>query len=135
MSQPAHLAAWQSERREQKRDAVKRAIRALDARGVALNFAVVADEAGVDRSWLYSQGDLALEIRRLRDQTSGPLVPRPERERGSEASLRGRLAAAQTTLAGARQENNELRHQIRALSDELARIRGQQWEDLSGGAG
>lgn len=128
MSQPAHLAAWQAERREKKRDAVTKAIRTLDQRGVAINFAVVADEAGVDRSWLYSQQDLARQIARLRVETNGPLLPRPQRERASDESLRSRLAAAQQALTRARAENSELRSQIRALSEELARTRGQQWE-------
>jgi len=128
MSQPAHLAAWQAERREQKRGAVKEAIRRLDARGVAINFAVVADEAAVDRSWLYSQQDLALEIGRLREQTNGPLRLRPQHERASDASLRTRLAAAQQALGGAREENSQLRSQLQDLRDELSRVRGAVWE-------
>ncbi len=128
MNQPAHLAAWQAERREQKRGAVKQAIRRLDARGVAINFAVVADEAGVDRSWLYSQQDLALEIGRLREQTNGPLRPRPQNERASDPSLRARLATALQALNGARDENRELRSQIQDLRGELSRVRGERWE-------
>lgn len=128
MGQPAHLAAWQADRREQKRDAVRQAIGRLDTRGMAINFAVVADEAGVDRSWLYSQTDLAVEIRRLRDQTSGPLVPRPQRERASDASLRSRLGAAHQALSHARDENSELHRQIRDLREELSRLRGERWE-------
>lgn len=128
MSQPAQLAAWQVERREQKRDAIRDPIRRLDARGVRINFAVVASEAGVDRSWLYSQDDLALEIRRLRDQISGPLVPRRQNERASERSLRARLAAAQQTVGDARKENAELRAKISDLRQELSHLRGEQWE-------
>jgi len=128
MGQPVHLAAWQSERREQKRYAIREAICRLDTRGTAINFAVVADEAGVDRSWLYSQSDLADEIRRLRDQTSGPLVPRPQTERASNESLRARLAAAHQALSQARDENRDLRSEICALREELARLHGERWE-------
>lgn len=128
MGQPAHLAAWQAARREQKRDAVRQAIVRLDRRGVTINFGVVAEEAGVDRSWVYSQTDLAVEIRRLRDQTSGPLVPRPRTERASDASLRARLAAAHQALGEARAENSELRSQIRELRADLDRLHGQRWE-------
>jgi hypothetical protein len=113
ISQPAHLAAWQAEPREQKRDAVREAIRRLDTRGAAINFAVVADEARVDRSWLYSQLQLAVELRRLRDQTSGPLGPRPQAERASHNSLRARLAAAHQAPSQARDENRELRRRSR----------------------
>ena len=128
MGQPAHLAAWQAERRDQKRDAIRQAIRTLDTRGAAINFAVVAEEARVDRSWLYSQTDLAVEIRRLRDQTSGPLVPRPQAERASDESLRARLAAAHQALSQARDENRDLRADIRELREELARLHGERWE-------
>lgn len=128
MTQPAHLTAWQTERREHKRDAVRQAIARLDRRGVAINFAVVAEAAGVDRSWLYSQSDVANEIRRLREQTSGPLAPRPQAERASDSSLRARLAAAHEALSQARNETSELRSQIRDLREELSRLRGERWE-------
>lgn len=128
MAQPAHLAAWQAERREQKRDAIRQAIRRLDTRGVAINFAIVAVVARVDRSWLFCQTDLAVEIRRLRDQTSGPLVPRPQAERASDESLRARLAAAHQALSQARDENRDLRSDIRKLREELARLHGERWE-------
>jgi len=45
----------------------------LDARGVAINFSIVADEAGVDQSWLYSQPDVALE--HTRAAGGGPNLP------------------------------------------------------------
>ncbi|MCA1699591.1 MAG: DUF6262 family protein [Actinobacteria bacterium] len=128
MSQPAQLAAWQTERRQRKREAVRHAIRRLDARGVAINFSIVAAEAGVDRSWLYSQQDLALEIRCLRGQTNGLLVLRPQRERASDASLRARLAAAHQALSDARQKISELHTQLQAAREELARVRGERWE-------
>jgi chromosome segregation ATPase len=128
MTQPAHLAAWQADRREHKREQVRQAVRRLDARGAAINFAIVAHEAGVDRSFIYSQHDLASEIRRLRDETDTALTPRPQRERASHASLRVRLAAAQQTIADVRKENTELRAEIRSLREEIARLRGAAWE-------
>ena len=128
MSQPEHLAAWQADRREHKRHAIRQAIRRLDSRGAAINFAVVAEEAGVDRSWLYSQTDLAHEIRRLRDQTTGPLALRPQAERACDESLRARLAAAHQALRQARDENRELRHQLRDLREKLACLHGERWE-------
>jgi chromosome segregation ATPase len=129
MRQPAHLAAWQAQRREQKRDAIRQALRRLDSRGAAISFAVVAEEAEVDRSWLYSQQDLATEIRRLRDGTTGPLASRPQRERASDASLRARLATAHETLKDARAQNRVLLCEIRDLRDEISRLRGEGWED------
>jgi hypothetical protein len=128
MAQPAHLAAWQSDRRERKRQQVRQAVRRLDARSAAINFAVVAAEAGVDRSFIYSQQDLASEIRRLRHETGAALTPRPQRERATDASLRVRLTAAQQTIVDVRMENAELRAEIRGLRDEIARLRGAAWE-------
>jgi transcription initiation factor IIE alpha subunit len=127
--QPTHLAAWQTDRRMQKRTQVRDALRRLDSRGVAITFAAVADEAGVDRSWIYSQSDLAGEIKRLRDETTGPLKPRPQRERASEASLHVRLAAAQQTNADQSDEIKQLRDEVRALRDEIGRLRGERWEN------
>lgn len=119
---------WQADRREHKRHAIRQAIRRLDTRGATINFAVVAEEAGVDRSWLYSQTDLADEIRRLRDQTSDPLELRPQTERASDESLRKRLAAAHHALGRARDQNRELCSQLCELREELARLRGERWE-------
>jgi chromosome segregation ATPase len=129
--QPTHLAAWQTGRRFQKRARIRDALHRLDARGVAITFAAVADEAGVDRSWIYSQNDLAEEIKRLREETTGPLKPRPQRERASDASLHVRLAAAQQTNAEQRDEIKRLRDEIRALRDEIDRLRGERWENLA----
>lgn len=131
MGQPAHLAAWQAQRREQKRDAVRQALRRLDSRGAAISFAVVAEEAEVDRSWLYSLPDLAAEIRRLRDGTAGQLASRPQRERASDASLRARLAAAHETIRDARAQNREMLGEIQDLRDEISRLRGEGWENAT----
>lgn len=129
MGQPAHLAAWQAERREHKRNDIREAIRRLDKRRAPINFAIVAEEAGVDRSWLYSQTDLAVEIRRLRDQSQAGLAPRQQPERASDASLRARLAATHEALCAARSENSQLRSQIQDLREELNRLHGARWED------
>jgi chromosome segregation ATPase len=131
MSQPAHLAAWQAQRRDRKRAAIREAIRWLNARGAAINFAAVAEAAAVDRSWLYSHEDLAIEIRELRDQGSGPLSARPRQERSSEASLRTRLAAAHQTISEVRGENRALRAEIQRLREEVGRVRGEHWESSS----
>jgi len=73
----------------------------------------VAREAGVDRSWLYSQTDLAQEIAELRQQTSAPLKPRPRHERASADSLRTRLAAAGETIDRLRAELTQQRADIK----------------------
>lgn len=129
--QPRHLAAYQDNRRKTKREQVRDAIARLDRRGASITFAAVAEEAGVDRSWLYSQQDLRGEIERLRSETTGPLKPRPQRERASNASLQVRLAAAQHTNEDLRAEIKALRAEVTALRDENSHLRGQRWETLS----
>jgi Family of unknown function (DUF6262) len=92
--QLTQLADYAARRTGAKRRAASAAIRRLDQRGGEITFAAVAREAGVDRSWLYSQTDLAEQIAELRAQTSAPLKARPRRERVTPESLRTRLAAA-----------------------------------------
>jgi uncharacterized protein DUF6262 len=96
-AQPPALTEWQAHQRRSKRALVVDAIKRLDKRGARITFAAVAEEAGVDRSWLYSHEDLAAEIKRLRDETRGPLEPWPqrERERRVAACSPGRRSASQ----------------------------------------
>jgi hypothetical protein len=129
-AQPPALSQWQASRRCSKRAQVIDAIGRLDKRGGRITFAAVAEEAGVDRSWLYSHDDLAAEIKRLRDETAGPLKPRPRRKRASDASLRVRLAAAQQLNDDLRAELKQMREANRALRDEISRLRGERWEKV-----
>ena len=129
-AQPSALTEWQANRRRSKRAQVVDAIKRLDTRGARITFAAVADEAGVDRAWLYSHEDLAAEIKHLRDETRGPLEPRPQRERASDAALRVRLAAAQQVSDDLRAEIKQLREENRALRDEISRLRGDRWENV-----
>jgi uncharacterized alpha-E superfamily protein len=129
-AQPPALTEWQAHQRRSKRVRVVDAIKRLDRRGARITFAAVAEEAGVDRSWLYSHEDLAAEIKRLRDETRGPLEPRPQRERASDASLRVRLAAAQQVSDDLRAEIKQLREENRALRDKISRLRGDRWESV-----
>ena len=63
----AHLIAAASRRHELARSKAIRAIRELDAAGTTVTFESVAREAGVSRSWLYTQPDIRAEVLRLRD--------------------------------------------------------------------
>ena len=82
----------------------------MDASGVAISFEAVATEAGVSRSWLYTQPELRAEIERLRQRhspRSDPIVPR--RQRASEASLLRRLEVANERIRDLQAENTRLR--------------------------
>jgi chromosome segregation ATPase len=127
-AQPVHLADHAARRTTAKRRAAAAAIRRIDQRAGQITFAAVAREAGVDRSWLYSQTDLAHQIAELRQQTSAPLKPRPRHERASTDSLRTRLAAAGETIDHLRAELAQQRAQNEALRDQIARLRGADWE-------
>ena len=61
-----HLATAAQKRHETTRIKAIAALHDLDQTGAPINFAAVAEHAGVSRSWLYSQTDLKDEIRRIR---------------------------------------------------------------------
>src|SRR5680860_1345734 len=75
-----HLIAAAQQRAKQTRTRALRALRRLDDTGTAVTFEAVAREAGVSRSWLYSQAALRAEIQALRVRTrpssSAQLTPR-----------------------------------------------------------
>jgi chromosome segregation ATPase len=127
-AQPIPLADYAARRTRAKRRAAGAAIPRLDQRGSEITFAAVAREAGVDRSWLYSQADLAHQIADLRQQTSAPLKTRPRHERASADSLRTRLAAAHETIDRLRAELAQQRVDEQVLRDQIARLRGADWE-------
>ena len=86
------------------------ALRRMDNTGVAISFESVAKEAGVSRSWLYTQTELRIEIERLRGRrssTTGALVP--DRQKISDASLIRRLEAASERIRELQSDNRRLR--------------------------
>lgn len=89
-----HLVTAARRRGELTRAKTIRALRLLDAEGGAVTFQIVAQKAQVSRSWLYTQPDIALEVRRLRDLHRSALpTPSalPVRQRSTDGSLRQRL--------------------------------------------
>ena len=124
-----HIIASARRRAEQTRERAVAALRRLDATGQSINFETVAREAGVSRSWLYTQDDLRAEIERLRerhDPTRSPTTI-PDRQRASDASLLRRLEAATARIRTLHNENQQLRDALaKALGDRrTANIRGE----------
>jgi hypothetical protein len=118
-----HVIAAARRRAEQTRQRAVTAIRRLDVTGQTINFDTVAREAGVSRSWLYTQNDLRAEIERLRSRRSPTNAPAvPHRQQASNTSLLRRLEAATERIRRLETENNELK-------DALARALGQQRAD------
>jgi Family of unknown function (DUF6262) len=97
------------------------ALRRMDNTGTPITVEAVAREAGVSRSWIYSQPDLRAEIDRLRDRTrpaSGRLVP--DRQRTSDTSLLRRLELAAQRIRELETDNKRLRQ---ALAEALGQRR------------
>lgn len=117
-----HLIAAAQQRAEQTRDRALRALRRLDDTGVAVTFEAVAREAGVSRSWLYSQADLRAEIQALRARTRpSSRAPRtPKRQAATDASLLRRLEAATERTRHLEEDNRKLRD---ALAEALGATR------------
>ena len=114
----AHLAAAAARRSSEARQRATDALRRLDATGTPITFAVVADNAGLSRSWLYRDPDIRAEIQRLRTATlQATRPPAPAAERATDASLHQRLS----TLLG---DNRALRDENRQLRDQIARLLG-----------
>jgi hypothetical protein len=97
-----------------------RALRELDRAGTPVNFEVVARNADVSRSWLYTQLDIRAEIERLREATRHSPAPAiPAAQRTSDASLLTRLQAANENNRLLTQDNQRLRRQLaHALGDQ-----------------
>ena len=66
---PDPLSEAAARRHELTRAKAVQALRELDRAGQPVTFARVAQEAGISRSWLYTQPDISSHIRRLRERT------------------------------------------------------------------
>jgi hypothetical protein len=115
------LAEAASRRHELTRSKAIQALRELDRAGTPVTFAAVGRAAGVSRSWLYTQPDISIQIRRLRKNTdcAGGAGAIPAAQRATDASLRSRLAAALDRNKQLADENARLRRQLaRALGEQ-----------------
>jgi hypothetical protein len=118
---PDPLSQAAARRRELTRAKAVQALRELDRAGTPVTFAGVAREAGISRSWLYSQPDISGQIRLLRQETNaaGSAGGIPAGQRATDASLRARLASALDRNKQLSDENARLRRQLaRALGDQ-----------------
>jgi hypothetical protein len=105
-----HVIAAARQRSQQAQQRAAAALRRLGSPGRAVSSDAVAKEAGVSRSWLYTQTHLRAEIDRLRQrQRSSPGRIVPDRQRASGPSLRARLSAAHERIRELQAENRRLR--------------------------
>ena len=123
-----HLLASARRRSEDARRRTMATLRRIDSTAGPVSFDTVARQAGVSRSWLYTQPAIRAEIERLRERRS-PLPARavPERQRISDASLRSRLAEANARVRELQAENQRLRTALAealGINRDLAHQRG-----------
>jgi hypothetical protein len=111
-----HLLAASRRRTEDTRLRAVSALRRMDAAGDPITFEALAREAGISRSWLYSQHDLRAEIQRLRDRhrPRSPTALPPDRQRATDASLLRRLQTATDRIARLENDNRQLRDALAA---------------------
>jgi hypothetical protein len=107
-----HLAAATARRSEEARRRAENALLALRSSGQPATVSKLAKDAGVARSWLYTQPDLIAALRQLGGQ------PPPRSAPATERSLRVRLAAAQV-------RNERLQQRVNALTEQNNRQRQQ----------
>jgi len=122
---PDTLSEAAARRRELTWSKAIQALRELDRAGTPVTFAGVA-QAGISRSWLYTQPDISSQIRRLREKTDGTGSDGtiPAGQRATDASLRARLTAALDRNRQLADENARLRRQLAcALGDQRSRTR------------
>ena len=119
-----HLRAAAQRRAEQTRRRAVAALHRMDAVGAPVTLDGLAREAGVSRSWLYTQHDLRLDIERRRSRhrpASAQAAVPPERQHASDASLLRRLEAATERIRRLEHDNQQLRDALaRALGERRA---------------
>jgi uncharacterized protein DUF6262 len=109
----AHLADTARRRHELTRAKAIQTLRELDRAGTAVTFEKVARDAGISRSWLYTEPDIRAEIERLRDATRRTSTTQvPASQRASDSSLRARLDAALERNRKLTEDNQRLRRQL-----------------------
>ena len=114
-----HVIAAARRRSQATRPRAAAALRRMDTAGIPITFKVLAREAGVSRSWLYTQADLRAEVERLRTrQRPSPRVP--DRQHATDASLLTRLQIATERIRQLESDNTRLRQ---ALAEALGERR------------
>jgi len=106
----AFLAQANARRHQAALAAARHAIEQLHREGKAINYTTVARTAGVSRSWLYRQDQIAALISQLRPQHAPAATLTTQR--ASTASLRQRPGTARAEITRLRAENRSLRDQI-----------------------
>lgn len=115
------LAKAARTRAEQTRRRALTALRQLAGTGQPLTVSSLAQQAGVSRSWLYTQPDLLAHLRQEQPSTA-KTTSMPARQSATDGSLRQRLHLAHERIRELEADNQQLRHALaQALGDHRAR--------------
>jgi hypothetical protein len=114
------LAEHARRRHEQTLQRAQAALAKLANNGGTATVAGLAREAGVSRSWIYTQPELRDLLEQLQ-HTKNPVgaAGRGGNSRASEESLRRRLALAHQHIAQLRNDNHELRQMLARAHGDL----------------
>jgi hypothetical protein len=113
-----HLADHARQRHHQTLQRAQQALTEFADTGEQVTVALLADRAGVSRSWIYTQPALRDRIRQLQQHRASADFVRDTVTRASDDSLRQRLALAHERI-------NQLRIDNQQLRDALAHAHGQ----------
>ena len=110
-----HLTEAARRRAQATRRRAVAALRRMDTSGLPVTIDALAREAGVSRSWIYSQPDLRAEAERLRDRPRPAAgKPVPDRQRSSDTSLLRRVEVATQRIRALETDNKRLRDALAA---------------------
>jgi hypothetical protein len=113
-----HLAEHARQRHDQTLQRAQQALTGLADAAEQVTVALLADRAGVSRSWIYTQPALLDRIRQVQQHRTSARFVRDTVTRATDESLRRRLALAHERVSQLRTENQQLR-------DALAHAHGQ----------
>lgn len=123
VDQIERLTANARRRSEQTMQKAQDTLTAMAANGETVTVAILAKNADVSRSWIYTQPELRDRIEQL-NQAAAPRPPRtPAASRASLGSLKRRLDLAHQRIAQLREENGQLRHAVEQLHGQLRELR------------
>jgi hypothetical protein len=119
-----HLAEHARQRHDQTLQRAQQTLTELADTGEQVTVALLANRAGVSRSWIYTQPALLGRIRQLQQHRASAGFVRDTITRATDDSLRQRLALAHERITQLRTENQQLRDafahgQLRATRTDL----------------
>lgn len=122
-----HLADAARRRRDDTLSRAHAALQRLRDAGQPVSVARLATEAGVSRSWIYTQPELLDEIQQSQPATPSNHANHRDRQGASAASLLRRLELAHQRIKQLSDDNHRLR-------DQLARAHGHRRAERQTGA-